>query len=189
MRLISGLPTTINTFRLFPALRWYVNRLEQSANFNIRFIAAPSGHAIPTGGTIEIKSMPARGTEVRACFPLLKNAGIEELELAIKSVTCGEVYLSPKVSRQVLDNYLGRLGGKKGHDKAEPLICKRLTARQREILQLIAEGYTTKGIAGKLNVSVKTVDTHRTQLMDRLNIHDIAGLVRYAIRQGVVTPD
>ncbi|MDD1778349.1 MAG: response regulator transcription factor, partial [Candidatus Helarchaeota archaeon] len=74
-----------------------------------------------------------RAIHIGASGYLLKNAGIDELELALKSVARGEVYLSPKVSRQVLDNYLGRLGGKKGHDKAEPLICKRLTARQREI--------------------------------------------------------
>ena len=63
-----------------------------------------------------------------------------------------------------------------------------LTSRQREILQLIAEGATTKDIAQKLGVSVKTIETHRTQLMQRLDIHDLAGLVRYAIRLGLVTP-
>lgn len=129
-----------------------------------------------------------RAIHVGAAGYLLKNAGIEELELAIKSVARGEVYLTPKVSRQVLDNYMGRLGGRKGHDKPEPPIYEKLTARQREILQLIAEGYTTKEIANMLNVSIKTVDTHRTQLMERLNIHDIAGLVRYAIRSGILIP-
>ena len=65
----------------------------------------------------------------------------------------------------------------------------RLTPRQREILQLIAEGNTTKRIAQILNISVKTVETHRSQLMDQLDTHDIAGLVRYAIRLGLVTPE
>ena len=64
-----------------------------------------------------------------------------------------------------------------------------LTPRQREILRLIAEGKTTKSIARSLNISVKTVETHRTQLMDRLDIHDVAGLVRHAIRVGLVTPE
>jgi DNA-binding NarL/FixJ family response regulator len=114
---------------------------------------------------------------------LLKNSGTEELELAIRSVARGEMYLSTRVSKQVIADYLERLGsGKESGTKTH----KRLTSRQREILQLVAEGYTTKGIAGKLNVSVKTVDTHRTQLMERLDIHDIAGLVRYAIRSGIV---
>ena len=128
-----------------------------------------------------------RAIRVGAAGYLLKNAGIEELELAIKSVARGEVYLSPKISRQVLENYVGRLGGKKVPDNPEPFIYEKLTARQREILQLIAEGHTTKEIANKLNVSTKTVDTHRTQLMERLNIHDIAGLVRYAIRTQIIT--
>jgi DNA-binding NarL/FixJ family response regulator len=64
-----------------------------------------------------------------------------------------------------------------------------LTSRQREILQLIAEGHTTKDIAQRLNLSVSTVETHRTELMQRLDIHDVAGLVRYAIRTGLVSPD
>jgi DNA-binding NarL/FixJ family response regulator len=128
-----------------------------------------------------------RAIHVGAAGYLLKNAGIEELELAIKSVARGEVYLSPKVSRQVLENYMGSLAARKGHDKPEPFNYERLTARQREILQLIAEGCTTKEIANRLNVSIKTVDSHRTQLMERLNIHDIAGLVRYAIRTHLIT--
>ena len=66
---------------------------------------------------------------------------------------------------------------------------ERLTARQREILQLIAEGHSTKDIASRLKLSVKTVETHRAQLMARLDIHDIAGLVRYAIRAGVASPE
>jgi DNA-binding NarL/FixJ family response regulator len=128
-----------------------------------------------------------RAIHVGASGYLLKNAGIDELELALKSVARGEVYLSPKISKQVLENYVRRLGDKNVSCKTEPFIYERLTSRQREILQLIAEGHTTKQIANRLNVSIKTVDTHRTQLMERLNIHDIAGLVRYAIRTQVVT--
>jgi DNA-binding NarL/FixJ family response regulator len=112
---------------------------------------------------------------------LLKNAGAAELEKAIKHVAQGETFLSPAVSRQVSD-YIRRVG-------QEPRSLDRLTPRQREILQLIAEGNTTKRIAQVLNISAKTVETHRSQLMEQLDIHDVAGLVRYAIRMGLVTPE
>lgn len=112
---------------------------------------------------------------------LLKDAGTAELELAIEAVTRGETYLSPGVSKHVAD-YVRRMNGEPGH-------LETLTPRQREILQLIAEGHTAKEIAYTLNLSVKTVETHRAQLMARLGIHDIAGLVRYAIRTGLVFLD
>jgi DNA-binding NarL/FixJ family response regulator len=112
---------------------------------------------------------------------LLKDASVTELELAIKAVMRNETYLSPAVSKHVVE-YVQRIGG-------EPNSLERLTARQREILQLIAEGRTTQEIAGTLHISVKTVESHRAQLMERLDIHDVAGLVRYAIRMGVVTPN
>lgn len=110
---------------------------------------------------------------------LLKDASVTELELAINAVMRGETYLSPAVSKHVVE-YVQRVGG-------ESSSLQRLTARQREILQLIAEGCTTQEIARMLHISVKTVETHRAQLMERLDIHDVAGLVRYAIRMGVVT--
>ncbi len=114
---------------------------------------------------------------------LLKDAGTAELELAVKAVARGETYLSPAVSKQVVADYV------RGHGNGEPNVLARLTARQREVLQLIAEGATTHQIARRLNISVKTVETHRAQLMERLDIHDIAGLVRFAIRMGLVTPN
>lgn len=113
---------------------------------------------------------------------LLKDAGISELELAIKAISQGETYLSPAVSKHVVANYLQRVGN-------EPSSLEQLTSRQREILQLIAEGKSTKEIAELLYISVKTVETHRMQLMKRLDIHDVAGLVRYAIRMGLVISD
>ncbi len=113
---------------------------------------------------------------------LLKDAGISELELAIKAISQGETYLSPAVSKHVVANYLKRVG-----DESSSL--EQLTSRQREILQLIAEGKSTKEIAELLYISVKTVETHRMQLMKRLDIHDVAGLVRYAIRMGLVISD
>jgi DNA-binding NarL/FixJ family response regulator len=113
---------------------------------------------------------------------LLKDAGAAELDLAVKALAKGEMYLSPAISKHVISDYVRRVGGEKG-----PL--EMLTPRQREILQLIAEGNTTKEIAKKLHISIKTVETHRMQLMDRLDIHDIAGLVRYAVRVGLVEPE
>ncbi len=89
----------------------------------------------------------------------------------------------------MVDDYIQRVGGQPGEGGEEPDGQVRLTPRQREILQLIAEGNTTQAIAKTLNVSVKTVETHRAQLMERLGIHDVAGLVRYAIRIGLVSPD
>lgn len=114
---------------------------------------------------------------------LLKDAGRAELEIAVAAVARGETYLSPAVSRHVVGDYVRRTGsGVEGR-------LETLTPRQREILQLIAEGKSTKEIASILDVSVKTVETHRAQLMERLDIHDVAGLVRYAIRTGIVTAD
>lgn len=113
---------------------------------------------------------------------LVKNAAPEELELAIRAVARGETYLSPAISRHVVEELLG--GGK---SSASPVDA--LTPRQREILQLIAEGKTTKQIATILCVSIKTVESHRTQLMERLDIRDVAGLVRFAIRHGVANGD
>jgi DNA-binding NarL/FixJ family response regulator len=114
---------------------------------------------------------------------LLKDAGRAELEIAVAAVRRNETYLSPAVSRHVVGDYVRRTGGG-GEGRLETL-----TPRQREILQLIAEGKSTKEIASILDVSVKTVETHRAQLMERLDIHDVAGLVRYAIRNGIVTAD
>ena len=113
---------------------------------------------------------------------LLKNAGIAELELAVLAVAQDEMYLSPAVSKRVIEAYLQLSEG-------EPHMLDRLTPRQREVLQLIAEGHTTKKIAALLSVSEKTIGTHRMQLMKRLDIHDIAGLVRYAIRVGLVSAE
>jgi DNA-binding NarL/FixJ family response regulator len=106
----------------------------------------------------------------------VKDATPRELEIAIRAVCRGETYLDPTISRYVIalcrdtaDRFQGPL-----------------TTRQREILQLIAEGHTTKEIAAILDVSYKTIETHRTQIMERLEIENLAGLIRYAIRSGIV---
>jgi DNA-binding NarL/FixJ family response regulator len=113
---------------------------------------------------------------------LLKDAGRNELEFAIKSVSRGETYLTPVMAKFMVHPYCLQ-----GESPSGPLA--RLTGRQREVLQLIAEGCSTKQIAQRLNLSVKTIETHRAQLMERLDIHDVAGLVRLAIRTGLVQPD
>ncbi|MDX2251117.1 MAG: response regulator transcription factor [Nitrospira sp.] len=113
---------------------------------------------------------------------LLKGAELAELELAIKTVSRGESYLTPAVAKYAIDAYREKSDGPTG-----PLA--KLSMRQREILQLIAEGHTTKDIAQRLNVSVKTVETHRAHLMERLEIHDVPGLVRFAVRVGLIQPD
>ena len=112
---------------------------------------------------------------------VLKDADLMELEHAIGAVTRGDTYLSPAISRHVIADYRRRVT-----EQSEPV--DRLTPRQREVLQRIAEGLSTKEIAFKLSLSVKTVETHRAQLMERLDIHDVAGLVRFAVRVGLVDP-
>jgi DNA-binding NarL/FixJ family response regulator len=124
----------------------------------------------------------ARALKAGARGYLTKASAAQELEKALRAVMAGEEYIDSHVSRAALENYMRRLG-------EEGLEKEVLTNRQREILQLIAESLGTKEIAYRLGVSTKTVETHRKLLMERLNIHDVAGLVRYAIRTGVVTPD
>jgi DNA-binding NarL/FixJ family response regulator len=124
----------------------------------------------------------SRALQAGAAGYLLKDSGLAELELAVRAVAGGETYLSPAVSKHVIADYLKRTSG-------APPDSGPLTPRQRQVLRLIAEGKTTKAIARILGVSVKTVETHRVQLMDRLDIHDVASLVRYAIRVGLVQAD
>lgn len=107
---------------------------------------------------------------------ILKDAATLELQLALAAVVRGDTYLSPAVSAQIVAGFLQ-------HDK--PADAVALTPRQGEVLRLIAAGLSTKEIAFRLHLSGKTVDSHRAQLMERLGIHDIAGLVRYAIRIGL----
>ncbi len=113
---------------------------------------------------------------------VLKGSAPRELEMAIEAVARGEIFLSPAISKHVIDVYLNRAQGQTNS-------LDLLTPRQREILQLIAEGKSSKQIAQLLDASVKTIESHRASLMERLDIHDVAGLVRYAIRHGLVSPE
>jgi len=111
---------------------------------------------------------------------LLKDSAPMELELALSAVLRGETYLSPAVSKGVMADYVHRL-----REDDQP--GEQLSPRQREVLQLIAEGLSTKDIARRLDLSVKTVETHRTGLMRQLDVHEVTGLVRYALKLGLVT--
>jgi DNA-binding NarL/FixJ family response regulator len=128
---------------------------------------------------VDIEEYYWRALRVGAAGYLLKNAVVAELRTAVQRVAAGEVYLSSEVTKS-LRRYplheIARAGSPLG----------QLSERQREILQLIAEGETTKGIALKLDVSPKTVEYHRMQLMRKLNIFDIPGLVLFAVRAGVL---
>ena len=110
---------------------------------------------------------------------LLKGARTSELELAITAAMRGETYLSPAASKQLVGDMLARRSD-------EPSSGAHLTPRQRQVLQLIAEGCPRKQIAQKIGVSAKTVDTYRAQIMQQLNIHDTVGLVRYAMKVGLI---
>jgi DNA-binding NarL/FixJ family response regulator len=129
-----------------------------------------------------------RALRAGAAGYLLKGARASELELAVRAVARGETYLSSVASKHLIEQYVH--SPEYFADIASFLHpLDRLTPRQREVLQLVAEGNTTKEIANKLYISTKTVEMHRSQLMERLGIYDVPGLVRYAIRNGVITAD
>ena len=131
---------------------------------------------------LESEDFIAHALRAGASGYLLKDSAEPELELALAAVTRGETYLSPRVSKHLVEAYL----------RGAPLDVSPLgllSGRQREILRMIAEGRSTKEIAYELSVSVKTVETHRAQVMERLDIHDVPGLVRFAIRNGIISPD
>ncbi len=121
----------------------------------------------------------AQALKAGAVGYLLKDAGRAELEIAVRAAARGETYLSPRASRAVIQDFV------EGSARSETA-REKLSPRQRQVLQLIGEGSSTKEIASKLNISPKTVETHRAQLMKRLDVHDIPSLVRYAIRMGLV---
>lgn len=111
---------------------------------------------------------------------LLKGSGLSDLVLAIRAVAAGEAFLSPAVAKILLRD---------AQAEEEPSSNGPLTAREREVLQLVGEGSSSPEIARSLHLSVKTVEGHRSRIMAKLNLHDVAGLVRYAIRVGLVSPD
>ena len=120
-----------------------------------------------------------RALRLGAAGFIAKSAAANELKQGIERVMRGETYTSKETPHEVRPPILGELRARR--------LLEKLTPRQREILVLIAEGQTTKQIARDLNISVKTVESHRAQLMERLDIRDVAGLVRFAIRTGLVS--
>ncbi len=112
---------------------------------------------------------------------LLKDSAFEELVIAIHTIMKKQPYLSPKVTDVVVKEYLHNLS------KNESTAFSILTVREREVLQLIAEGKSTKQIASILNISVKTIETHRQQVMEKVGVHSIAELTKYAIREGLTS--
>jgi len=121
-----------------------------------------------------------RALRAGAAGYLLKDSAVAELGFAIRAVRKGETFLSPAVSSLVVDQVIRP--SEDDERDSDPL-----TLRQREILALIAQGQATKEIAYQLNISAKTVESHRAQIMARLDIHDVPGLVRYAIRMGLIS--
>jgi DNA-binding NarL/FixJ family response regulator len=113
---------------------------------------------------------------------LIKQTSAQILASAIHEVTAGNAFYSPQVSKRLRDHY-------QQPDRAGGLMVKKatgLTSRELEVIQLVAEGHANKQVASELNISIKTVEKHRQHLMDKLNIHDTAGLTRYAISQGII---
>lgn len=114
---------------------------------------------------------------------LLKDSAFEEMVMAVKEVMAGKTYLSPTVAGMVVDDYVRRISVPAGTDTSIP----RLTPREREVLQMIAEGKSTKEVAAELTISVKTVETFRRQIMNKLDIHNIAELTKFALREGLTS--
>ena len=114
---------------------------------------------------------------------VIKQAAPAELISAIHAVYNGDSFLSPSISKTIIDEYL------KHSAPSLPAEHEKLTDREREVLQLIAEGYSNREIADKLQVSIKTVSVHRTNLMEKLEIHNVTDLVKYALRKGIITLD
>ena len=114
---------------------------------------------------------------------LLKDCAFDEVALAVNAVTRGESYLSPKLTNVVIDNFV------RPSSLSLPAVSTTLTPREREIVQLLAEGGATKEIAALLHVSIKTIETHRSQILNKLGIRSIAQLTKFAIREGLTSLD
>jgi RNA polymerase sigma factor (sigma-70 family) len=112
---------------------------------------------------------------------LLKESAEADLVAAIRSVTQGKSFFSPTVSRVLVEDYMRQLQDRDIEDSYE-----LLTSREREILQLVAEGKSNKDVANLLNLSVYTVETHRSNIMEKLNLHSVPELILYAVRKGVI---
>ena len=144
-------------------------------------------HVSGTGTAVVMLSMHSdesyvlRALKAGARAYLLKESAEADLIAAIRAVHGGKAYFSPAVSRMLVEDYVHQLRDRNIEDSYE-----LLTPREREILQLVAEGKSSKDIANVLNLSVYTVDTHRSNIMDKLNLHTVPELILYAVRKGVI---
>jgi DNA-binding NarL/FixJ family response regulator len=147
-------------------------------------------HVLGLATQVVILSMHSRPTLVRQALRngargyLLKNSITEELLLAVRAASRRETYLSPEISGIIVDDFLTHQA-----DVEKSGLFDQLTPREREVVQLIAEGYTNNGIARLLNISIKTVERHRANLMAKLDVHDVAGLTRIAVEHGLIFVD
>jgi len=116
-----------------------------------------------------------------ACGYLLKDCAFDELEQAINTVLSDQTYLSPKIATVVIKNYVPHVSAQ------NTSAFSILSAREREVLQLLAEGKSTKQIASDLYLSIKTIETYRQKIMDKLDIHNLADLIKFAIREGLTS--
>ena len=114
---------------------------------------------------------------------LLKDCAFEELDGAIRAVTQGRTYITPRIVDIIVKDYFSQV------EKPSSSALSSLTSRQYEVLQLLAEGRTTREIAQQMSLSVKTIESHRQQIISKLNIRSIAGLTKYAIREGLISTD
>jgi DNA-binding NarL/FixJ family response regulator len=118
---------------------------------------------------------------------VIKSSAFEELALAVRTVISGKVYLSPAVADDVVSDFATGRNASSSASGDAPSVFDRLSPREREVLQSIAEGKATKETARQLSVSVKTVETHRRNIMDKLDLHSVAELTKYAVREGLTS--
>jgi len=154
---LGGLETTIEVKRLYPDIKILVLTQYEDKEYIMRFLkAGVSGY-------------------------LLKKAVGSDLITALKAIGRGEVYLYSAIASEVVSQYLH---GDKNVDQAEPY--EKLTEREKQVLKLVAEGFTHKEIADMLNISAKTVIAHQTNIGEKLGIHNRAGLIKFAIQKGII---
>jgi DNA-binding NarL/FixJ family response regulator len=146
-----------------------------------KIIAAGKGGRVIALSMHSDRRFVAEALKAGARGYLLKDSAFEELSAAIRSVHAGKTYLDPAVASAVVDDYVGRIAA------SERSAFTLLSGREREVLQLVAEGKSTKAIASALKLSVKTVETHRNRVMGKLRVDSVAALTKYAVREGLTS--
>jgi len=175
--------TTLNRLAAIPTDVALIDlRLSQpDGRDTIRHVAehAPSVRTVAFSVERPAREYILRALESGACGFLLRDASIEELSVAVRAAVRGECFLCPSIAREVINVYAR-------HQEANPDASHRLTLRQREVLELVVAGYTTKEIAQTLGLTVKTIESHRAAIMRRLNVSRLADLVREAAQLGLL---